>query len=332
MDKIRIGFIGYGYWGPNLLRNFYAHAEIETVWVCDLIQKNLDKVKKQYPTIQITKNHIDLLQDPTIQVIVVAVPTPFHYEIVRQCLLAGKHVFVEKPMTETVEQAEKIVALARKKKLKLFVDHPFIFSSAVQKMKELIDSDELGKLYYYDSLRLNMGLIQLKTNVITDLAPHDFSILDYLCGGKQPISIQVSGSTHIGKKQEELAHIHLRYPKGFVANITLSWLSPLKVRQIMLVGEKAMIRYDDTEPSEKIRVYDKGVSILKTAENPFQPQYRSGDIVIPKIDQTETLTNVVQACIDTIRGKKEALNDGDAGLRVVRLLSKTQKLLRRARG
>ena len=330
MDKVRIALIGCGYWGPNLLRNLYAHPQVDVAWACDLLDKNLEKVKRLYPILAVTKDIQQVREDRSVQAVVLAVPTRFHFSLAREMLLAGKHVLLEKPMTETVAQAEELVALAKKKRLALCVDHPFVFSESVKRIKSLIDEKALGKLFYINSTRANLGLIQPDINVIADLAPHDFSILDYILDKKLPTSYTTTGSMHVGKEQVECAHIHLRYDRGFCANIDLSWLSPLKMRQITVVGSKRMVVYDDTHASEKIRIYDKNVTIAQRKATPFQPFYRSGDILIPQLSVSEPLYQVVDAFLQSIR-KEKVPNDGAAGLRVVKMLHDAQKALKQER-
>lgn len=330
MDKIRIALIGCGYWGPNLLRNLFAHRDVEVAWACDLLERNLEKVRSSYPTLPLTRDINEVLNDGTVQAVVLAVPTRFHFDLAKRFLLAGKHVLVEKPMTETVAQAEELVQLAKKQRLALCVDHPFIFSESVKKIKSLIDDKSLGKLYYIHSIRANLGLIQPDINVIADLAPHDFSILDYLLDKKQPDAFAATGSAHVGKNQVELAHIHLRYQKGLRANVDLSWLSPLKMRQIVVVGSEKMVVYDDTQPSEKIRIYDKNVTITQKKATPFQPFYRSGDILIPQLAAGEPLYAVIDGFLRSIR-KEKVPHDGAAGLRVVKMLHEAQQALKQER-
>lgn len=329
-NKITLGLVGYGYWGPNLLRNLTAHPGAHVRWVSDLSPTNLQKAKAFLPNVQTTKSYDDLLADPELDAIVIATPTPHHFLMAKSALETGKHVLVEKPMTATIEEAKKLVDIVRKTRKVLCVDHPFVFSEPVKKMKELVKQKELGSLFYYDSLRMNMGLIQEHINVVVDLAPHDLSILDYLLDGQEPLYVSAVGSRHVGSTQAEVAHLHLVYPHGFTADITLSWLSPLKLRQILLSGDKAMVAFDDTEPSEKLRIYDRGVSIRRTKVTPFQPLYRSGDILIPKLPQTETLFSVISGFLDTIAGNHIAVNDVHAGYRVVQTIDRLQRSLQQS--
>lgn len=327
MHKFSVGLVGYGYWGPNLLRNLVAQPNAEARWVADLTEKNLQKAKNFFPAVQVTQDYSELLSDATLDAVILATPTPFHFEMAKAALEAGKHVLVEKPMTATVEEARKLKKIVEKTGRILCVDHPFVFSEPVKKMKALIQEGRLGSLFYYDSLRMNMGLIQEHINVVADLAPHDLSILDYLLDGRLPIHATAVGSRHVGKKQIEVAHLHLVYEKGFTADITLSWLSPLKLRQILLSGDKAMVVYDDTQPSEKLRIYDKGVTIKQSKVTPFQPLYRSGDILVPQLPQTETLHSVIASFLKTIESGDAPTNDVNAGFRVVKIIDRLQKSL-----
>lgn len=326
---IKIGIIGYGYWGPNLVRNFAESSTGVVAAVADLDPKKLELVRKRYPAVKTTTNFHDLLTDPEIDAIAVATPVSTHFELGMAALKAGKHLWLEKPMTETSLQARKLVDEANKRNLVLIVDHTFIYTGAVRKMAELIKAGDLGRIYYYDSIRVNLGLFQRDVNVISDLAVHDFSILDYLLG-EHPVAVSASGINHFPGTPENLAYITLFYDSGTIAHTNVSWLAPVKVRQILIGGSKKMITYDDLEPSEKVKVYDKGISFT---DDPKQIQemrvgYRTGDMWAPKLDATEALRIEGEHFIDCIVNKKTPLTDGNLGLRVVELIEAATSSMR----
>jgi predicted dehydrogenase len=326
---IKIGVIGYGYWGPNLVRTFAEAQQGTVVAVSDLDPKKLATVNKRYPAVRTTNDFQDLLRDPEIDAVAIATPVSTHFEFGMAALKAGKHVWLEKPMTETSLQARKLCDEAAKRNLVVFVDHTFVYTGAVRKMGELIKSGDLGRVYYYDSIRVNLGLFQRDVNVISDLAVHDFSILDYLLG-EHPVAISASGINHFPGTPENLAYITLFYDSGTIAHVNVSWLAPVKVRQILLGGSKKMITYDDLEPSEKVKIYDKGINFT---EDPKQIQemrvgYRTGDMWAPKLDGTEALRLGGDHFIDCIINKKTPQTDGLLGLRVVELIEAATSSMR----
>jgi len=326
---IKIGVIGYGYWGPNLVRTFAEAQHGTVVAVSDLDPKKLAQVNKRYPAVRTTNNFQDLLRDPEIDAVAIATPVSTHFEFGMAALKAGKHVWLEKPMTETSLQARKLCDEAAKRNLVVFVDHTFVYTGAVRKMGEIIKSGDLGRVYYYDSIRVNLGLFQRDVNVISDLAVHDFSILDYLLG-EHPVAISASGINHFPGTPENLAYITLFYDSGTIAHVNVSWLAPVKVRQILLGGSKKMITYDDLEPSEKVKIYDKGINFT---EDPKQIQemrvgYRTGDMWAPKLDGTEALRLGGDHFIDCIVNKKTPQTDGLLGLRVVELIEAATSSMR----
>ena len=276
-----------------------------------------------------TTNFNDLLTDPSIDAVAIATPVNTHYELAMAALKAGKHVWVEKPMTETVEQAQRLVDEAERRGMVLHVDHTFIYTGAVQKMAEIIKADELGKIYYYDSIRVNLGLFQRDVSVISDLAVHDLSILDHLLG-EQPAAVTASGINHFPGTPENLAYVTLFYDSGMIAHANVSWLAPVKVRQILVGGSKKMIIYDDLEPSEKIKVYDKGVSFTDDPEKiqEMRVGYRTGDMWAPKLAVTEALRVEGEHFVDCIRHSKKSLTDGQLGLRVVQLIEAASESMR----
>jgi predicted dehydrogenase len=326
---IRIGIIGYGYWGPNLVRNFAELTRAEVGAVSDLDPKKLETVKKRFPAVKTSTDFQDLLRDTTIDAIAIATPVSSHFELGMAALKAGKHVWLEKPMTETSLQARKLVDEADKRGLVLHVDHTFTYTGAVRKMGEIIKSGDLGRVYYYDSTRVNLGLFQRDVSVISDLAVHDFSILDYLLG-EHPVAVSASGINHFPGTPENLAYITLFYESGTIAHINVSWLAPVKVRNILVGGSKKMITYDDLEPSEKVKIYDKGVSFTDDPAKIHEMRvgYRTGDMWAPKLDGSEALRVEGDHFVDCIEQKKVSQTDGRLGLRVVELIEAATSSMR----
>ena len=326
---IKIGVIGYGYWGPNLVRTFAEAQHGTVVAVSDLDPKKLATVNKRYPAVKTTNDFQDLLRNPEIDAIAIATPVSTHFEFGMAALKAGKHVWLEKPMTETSLQARKLCDEAAKRNLTVFVDHTFVYTGAVRKMGDVIKSGDLGRVYYYDSIRVNLGLFQRDVNVISDLAVHDFSILDYLLG-EHPVAISASGINHFPGTPENLAYITLFYDSGTIAHVNVSWLAPVKVRQILLGGSKKMITYDDLEPSEKVKIYDKGISFTEDPKQIHEMRvgYRTGDMMAPKLDGTEALRLAGDHFIDCIINKKTPQTDGLLGLRVVELIEAATSSMR----
>lgn len=321
--------MGYGYWGPNLVRNFAETQGANLAAVADLDKKKLDVVKKRFPAITVTTRFQDLLEDPKIHAIAVATPVNTHFELGMAALKAGKHLWLEKPMTETSLQARKLVEEAEKRKLVLLVDHTFVYTGAVRKMAEIIKAGDLGRVYYYDSIRVNLGLFQRDVSVISDLAVHDFAILDYLLG-EHPTAVSASGTNHFPGTPENLAYITLFYESGTIAHTNVSWLAPVKVRQILIGGSKKMITYDDLETSEKVKVYDKGISFT---DDPQQIQemrvgYRTGDMWAPKVPVTEALRVESEHFVDCIVNGKVPETDGKLGLRIVELIEAATSSMR----
>ena len=326
---INIGIVGYGYWGPNLVRNFAETPGAAVAAVADLDTAKLELVRRRFPAVKTTTNFQDLLADASIDAIAVATPVSTHFEIGMAALRAGKHLWLEKPMAETSYQAHKLVDEAERRGRVLIVDHTFIYTGAVRKMGEIIKSGDLGRVYYYDSIRVNLGLFQRDVSVISDLAVHDFSILDYLLG-EHPAAVSASGINHFPGTPENLAYITLFYDSGTIAHANVSWLAPVKVRQILVGGSKKMITYDDLEPSEKIKVYDKGVSFT---DDPQQIQemrvgYRTGDMWAPKLAVTEALRVEGEHFVDCIEHGKTPETDGRLGLRVVELIEAATSSMR----
>lgn len=318
---IKIGVIGYGYWGPNLVRNFSETPGITVESVADLDQKRLELVHNRYPGIKTTTRFQDLIENKEIDAIAVATPVNTHFELGMAALKADKHLWLEKPMTETSIQARMLVDEAEKRKRVLMVDHTFLYTGAVRRMGDMVKAGELGEILYYDSTRINLGLFQRDVNVISDLAVHDFSILDYLLG-EQPIAVSAVGANHFPGTPENLAYLTLFYDSGIIAHINASWLAPVKVRQILIGGSNKMIIYDDLEPSEKIKVYDKGISFTDDPQQIHEMRvgYRTGDMWAPKLDATEALSIEGKHFVDCIENGKMPLTDGALGLRVIKLI------------
>jgi predicted dehydrogenase len=326
---INIGVIGYGYWGPNLARNFSETEGAALAAVADLDKKKLDSVVRRYPAVRTTTYFQDLLVDPAIDAIAIATPVSSHFELGMAALKARKHVWLEKPMAETSLQARKLVDEAERRERILIVDHTFIYTAAVRKMGEIIKQDGFGRIYYYDSTRINLGLFQRDVSVIFDLAVHDFSILEYLLE-EHPVAISASGTNHFPGTPENLAYVTLFYESGTIAHVNVSWLAPVKVRQILVGGSKKMISYDDLEPSEKIKVYDKGVNFTDDPQQirEMRVGYRTGDMWAPRLDSTEALRVECEHFVDCIENHKSPDTGGHLGLRVVELIEAATSSMR----
>jgi predicted dehydrogenase len=318
---INIAVIGYGYWGPNLVRNFAETPGLNVAAVADLDSGKLETVRKRYPAIKTTTDFNELINDPRIDAIAIATPVSTHFDLGMAALKAGKHLWLEKPMTETSEQARQLVEEAESRKLVLLVDHTFVYTGAVQKMGEIVKSGDLGDVLYYDSIRVNLGLFQRDVSVIADLAVHDFAILDYLLG-EHPVAVSASGTNHFPGTPENLAFITLFYNSGAIAHANVNWLAPVKVRQVLLGGSKKMIVYDDMQASEKIKVYDKGVSFTDDPKKiqELRVGYRSGDMWAPKLSNAEALRLEGEHFVDCIVNNKVPDTDGKLGLRVIELI------------
>jgi len=327
---VRVGVIGYGYWGPNIVRNLHGLEHCQVVSVCDKNPSALKRAQKSYPGVQVTTDFSEVLQSPDIDAVAIVTPVWTHFELAKAALENGKHVFVEKPFTATSQQAEELIELADRKNLRIMVDHTFLFSGAVRKIRELVDDGTLGPLYYYDSTRVNLGLFQHDVSVLWDLAPHDLSIMDYLIVEK-PEAVVATGSNHLNHLAD-MAFITVYFPSNVIAHFNVNWLSPVKVRNTLIGGRDKMLVWNDLDPDEKIKVYDKGVKITK-AEGVYDllVSYRSGDVWGPKVDSTEALKVELEYFIQCIVDGKTPVNDGAAGLRVVRLLEAAEQSLQ-ARG
>ncbi len=328
MKKITVGLIGYGYWGPNLARNTVANANYELAWVADVLPKNLAAVAKLYPSVKTTERYREILADPEVDLVMVATPIETHFQLAKECLEAGKHVLVEKPLTDSEEKANELVALAAARGKVLAVDHVYLYSTAVRKLKELIDSGQLGELCYIDSERINLGLVQKHHNVLWDLAVHDLYIMDYLLGKVAPAEIIARAGNFTLGKQEEFGAIMLKYPANVIAMVTTSWLSPVKMRRMIITGTAKMVVYDDVSMDEKIRIYDKGVEYDAASETPFSPVYRSGDIVVPRLESREALALELDELYGAIVDGKPTVAMGSDGARIVSILCQATAALK----
>lgn len=317
---IHVAVIGYGYWGPNLIRNFLETEDARMAVCCDLDQRRLASVEAKYPRVALTTNYDEVLKDPAIDAVAIATPVATHYAFARKALEHGKHVLVEKPMTASVAEAESLIDLAARRNLTLMVDHTFIYTGAVRKMKELIARGDLGELYYFDSVRINLGLFQKDVNVLWDLAPHDIAILDHLVDEK-PVSVCANGACHIGTGIENVAYLTVYFDSGLIAHFHNNWLAPVKIRTLLVGGSKKMILYDDMEISEKVKVYDRGVD-TKSQEGVHQAllSYRLGDMWAPKLETTEALRLVTAEFVNSIKAGRQPLTDGINGGNVVKIL------------
>jgi predicted dehydrogenase len=318
---IGVGVIGHGYWGPNLVRNFVEAPGSQVVAVSDLRPERLASVRARYPAVKTTTDHRALLADPAIEAIAISTPVSTHFELAMQALEANKHVLVEKPLTATSEQAVRLVEEADRRGRVLMVDHTFIYTGAVRKIHELVATNTLGNLYYYDSVRVNLGHFQPDVNVIWDLAVHDVAIMDYVLPSL-PSAVSATGVSHIPGEPENIAYLTLFFGGRFIAHIHVNWLAPVKVRRTLLGGSRKMIVYDDLEPSEKVKVYDRGITVNKSAESVYQMLvgYRTGDMWAPQLDMTEALRTEALHFVRCIEQGERPITDGQAGLRVVRIL------------
>jgi predicted dehydrogenase len=327
---IGVAVVGYGYWGPNLVRNLWETPGARLVSVCDLRTERLAGVQTRYPAVEITSDFDNVLKDSRVDAVAIPTPVSSHFDLALRALQAGKHVFVEKPITSTAEQAQRLIDEAERRHLILAVDHTFVYTGAVRKMRELVDSEGVGDIYYYDSVRVNLGLFQHDVNVLWDLAVHDLSIMDYVLPA-HPVAVSATGISHVAGEPENIAYLNLFFERNLIAHIHVNWLAPVKVRQTLLGGSRKMIVYDDLEPSEKIKVYDKGITLNGNAnangEKRYQMLvgYRTGDMWAPQLDMTEALSLELRQFVKAVDGGSPLATDGHAGLRVVRILEAATK-------
>jgi len=337
---IGIGIIGYGYWGPNLVRNFFETPDCTVVSVSDLSRDRLAKIGPRYPTVETTTDYRDLLRDPRVDAVVVATPVSTHFKLGMEALQAGKHVLIEKPMTCDATEAQRLVDEADLRKRILAVDHTFVYTPAVRKIKDLVTKGDLGDIYYYDSVRVNLGLFQHDVNVIWDLAVHDLSIMDFILPA-QPVAVSATGISHVPGEPENMAYMTMYFDSRVMAHVHVNWLAPVKVRRTLIGGSRKMVVYDDLEPSEKIKVYDKGITVNGdhagngngngngNARYQMMVGYRTGDVWSPQLDiTTEALSLELRHFVGCIQNNTTPLVDGHAGLRVVRLLEAATESMR----
>jgi len=325
---IKIGLIGYGYWGPNLARNFNGNGDLELTSICDFSADRLESAGKLYPEVKLVTDIEEFFKDSSLDAIAIATPVSTHFELAQRALSNDKHVWLEKPMTETVEQGQKLIELAEKNGKVLIIDQTFVYTGAVRKIKKIIDSGELGDLIYYDSMRVNLGLFQQDVNVIWDLAPHDIAIMDYVMPLKKYM-VSATGSYFYGDKIIPKSVLTIYMENNIVAHINVSWLSPVKIRQTLIGGNSKMILYNDNDPSEKVKVYDKGVELLETKEDLYHMkiQYRVGDIYSPKVETFEALAFETKHFAECIKNGTEPETGGKKGLEVVKILEASKKSL-----
>ncbi len=324
---MKIAIVGLGYWGPNLVRNFLSTEGVDGVICCDVQKKRLDKIQQRFHGVEVSSSYDEILNRTDVDAIALATPVSTHYPLGMKALQAGKHLLVEKPLTLKTADAESLIEYAEKSRLKLMVDHTFVYTPAVRKMKEFLNRGEIGDVLYFDSVRVNLGLFQHDTNVIWDLAPHDVSIMDFLIE-RRPLSVLAVGVNHFNH-QEDMAYITVNFPDNIIAHFHVNWISPVKVRKILIGGSKLMVVYDDMEPSEKIKLYNKGVetngkdSVYRTLV-----QYRTGDMFAPHVEPTEALSLMAAEFVNSIRTGKRPLTDGQAGLNIVRILEAANQSLK----
>jgi predicted dehydrogenase len=324
---INIGVIGYGYWGPNIVRNFTGLDGAQVHSVCDFDPNVQGKIRKAYPNTLVTSDPNDILNSPEIDVVAVITPVSSHYELTKKALENGKYVFVEKPFTTSVAEAEELIELAERKKRIIMVDHTFIFTGAVRRIKQLIEEETLGELYYYDSIRVNLGLFQHDVNVVWDLAPHDFAVMDFLIDEK-PLAVAACGKAHVNKF-EDMAYITVMFRNNMIAHFNVNWLSPVKMRTTLIGGEKKMLVWNDLEADEKIKIYDRGIEVKnRETEYRMRINYRTGDMYSPRVEQGEALRREAIYFLECVTDGKTPVNDGQAGLRVVKMLNACNESIR----
>lgn len=327
---IKVAVIGCGYWGPNLIRNFMACPETDLVWACDIDEVRLKKVMSPYPGVRLTDDISEIYADDKVDAVAIATPTHTHYQIAKAALEADKHVLIEKPLASTVAQGLELVNLAKAKGRQIMCDHIFCYNGAVRKIKEIINKGDLGEILYFDSVRINLGLFQPDINVVWDLAPHDLSILDFLLG-KLPDCLNATGVCHAHNNIENIAYLSLGYANSFMAHLHLNWLSPLKIRRTIIGGSEQMLVWDDLDSTEKVKVYDKGISVQydgRKQKEQLMVSYRLGDMYAPQVDGTEALSLMVMEFAACIKENRLALTDGEAGLRVLKILEATDCSIR----
>jgi predicted dehydrogenase len=327
-----VGIVGYGYWGPNLARNFQEASGTRVVAISDLRPERLAQVQDRFPDARLSTDFRELLADPNVDAVVIATPVSTHYSLALAALQAGKHVLVEKPLASSSKQARDLIDTAERLGRTLMVDHTFVYTGAVQKIKELVDSGQLGRLYYYDSVRINLGLFQHDISVMWDLAVHDLAIMDYVLD-RVPRAAAAIGVAHIPGRPVNMGYLTCFFDDDLIAHLHVNWLAPVKVRRTLISGDRQMIVYDDVEPSEKIKVYDKGITVTNGLGNGIEPShdllvgYRAGDMMAPQISLTEALRVEAQHFVECIRTGRRPLTDGWSGLRVIQVLEAAERSL-----
>jgi len=325
-----VGVIGYGYWGPNLVRNFMSDTAWRVVSVCDRSESRLAEVGRLYPTITTTRNPEDLFRNPSVDAIAIATPVATHFELAMAALRAGKHVLVEKPIAATSAEAAQMIEKAAQRKLVLLVDHTFVFTGAVRKIRDVIADESFGELQYYDSTRVNLGLFQHDVNVMWDLAVHDLSIMDFVIG-VNPVAVSATGLSHVRGQPANVAFMTLFFNRDIIAHVNVNWLSPVKIRRTLVGGSKRMIVYDDLETSEKVKIYDKGITVTETPDDlrKLLISYRTGDLWSPKVNETEALKLEVAHFRNCIDGSEKPITPGERGLAIVRMLEAADKSMQK---
>jgi predicted dehydrogenase len=318
---IGIGVIGYGYWGPNLVRNFMQVTDAQVVAVSDMRPDRLAAIHRQYPSVLTTTNCREVIHHPKVDAVVIATPVTTHYELADLALRAGKHVLVEKPLAATSSQGAGLIEESLRRNRVLMVDHTFVYTGAVRKSQELVANNGLGDIYYYDSVRVNLGLFQHDVNVVWDLAVHDLAIMDYILP-LRPQAVSATGMSHVPGKPENIAYLTLFFDGNLIAHIHVNWLAPVKIRRTLIGGSQRMVVYDDLEPSEKVKIYDKGITVSNGPETLYRMliDYRTGDMWAPQLDITEALKVEAQHFVQCIENGRQPITSGEAGLRVVRIL------------
>lgn len=329
---IRVGVIGYGYWGPNLVRNFVMSGRFEVVAVADAKQSARQAVSRAYPSIQAVEDPVEIIRRTDIDAVAIATPVATHYALAREAMLNGKHVLVEKPLCRSVAEGDELIAIADRTSRVLMVDHTFLFTGAVQTIAKLVKGGELGKISYINSMRVNLGLFQSDVNCLWDLAPHDLSIIDFLFNDTV-VAIDVAGYCHVNHNLPDIVYLTLHYSQPMVAHFNMSWMSPVKVRRFAVGGARQMLIWDDLDQDQKIRIYNSGIEVRSDDDRAtIIPAYRIGDIYSPRVPVNEALTGVVQHFANVIEDKERSIMDGAAGLQVVRILEQAQQQLDRNLG
>ena len=323
---VGVAVVGYGYWGPNLVRNFANTDGARVIAVSDLDAEKLALVRRRHPDITVTTDYGDVLTDGRVGAIIIATPVCTHYELALAALRAGKHVLIEKPLARTSQQAQQLIEEAARRNLVLMVDHTFLYTPAVRKIRQLVNEDVLGDIYYYNGVRASLGLFQDDVNVIWDLAVHDISIIQYALN-EYPVAVSATAASHVPGRPENMAHITLFFDSSCIAQISVNWLSPVKVRQTFIGGSRKMIMYDDLEPTEKVKVYDKGITVNQASEPTHQLRigYRAGDMWVPHLPAKEALQTEAEHFVDCIYRGGSPISNGLTGLRVVEILEATSR-------